>query len=80
VRLPKRDATLLLKASTIASMRYALDRHRSRAAWFLKAGKPAFDIAKQAGGRPQRFADGSCPIHRESLPIHPFGRRSFNSI
>jgi hypothetical protein len=52
---------LLLKASTIASMRYALDRDRSRAAWFLKAGKPAFDIAKRAGGRPRRFADASLP-------------------
>jgi hypothetical protein len=41
-------------------LRYALDRHRSRAAWFRKAGKPAVDIARQFVGDPA-FADASLP-------------------
>jgi len=41
-------------------MRYALDRHRSRAAWFRKAGKPALDSARQFVGNPA-FAGASLP-------------------
>jgi hypothetical protein len=48
------------RASAIASIRCALDRHRSRAAWFRKASKPAVDIARQFVGDPA-FAGASLP-------------------
>jgi hypothetical protein len=79
-RLPRRDATLCSRASAIASIRYALDLHRSRAAWFRKAGKPAVGIARQFVGDPA-FADASLPrFVRNPFQTYPFGRRSFNSI
>ena len=67
------------RASAIASIRHALDRHRSRAAWFRKAGKPAVDIARQFVGDPA-FADFLARFVRNPFQSRPFGRRSFNSI
>jgi len=51
-------------------LRYALDRHRSRAAWFRKAGKPAVDIARQFVAT-RRLPTLPCPVRSESLPEAP---------
>ena len=65
------------RATAIASIRYALDRHRSRAAWFRKAGKPAVDIARQFVAGPA-FADASwlARFVRNRFQSYPFGPRS----
>ena len=59
-RLPKRDATLLLRGVGDRVNTLRARWLRSRAAWFRKAGKPAVDIAKQLVAGPA-FADASLP-------------------
>ena len=67
------------RASAIASIRYALDRHRSRAAWSAEPASQPWHC-EAVCGRPGVCRRFLARFVRNPFQTYPFGRRSFNSI